>query len=110
MPVQGRDNKIYRDLSDALRRRGKKLGLPCWICGMPIDYNLDWRHRMSYTYDHIDAIGNGGNMRGEGRPAHRGCNSRRGAQRSTPPPKPVTTRDWYGGTTPHPPVRSASSS
>lgn len=94
MPVRGRDNKIYRDLSDALRRRGKKLGLPCWICKRAIDYDLDWRHPMSYTYDHVEAVGVGGSMRGEGQPAHRSCNSRRqtGPAQSILPP--VTTEDW----------------
>lgn len=95
MPVAGRDNKTYRDLSDALKRKGRKLGLPCWICGHAIDYTLDWRHPMSYTYDHLKAIGSGGHMRGEGQPAHRSCNSRRGNQRATTTvDQPVTTRDW----------------
>lgn len=95
MPVTGRDNKTYRDLSRALKRHGQRHQLPCWICGHPIDYTLPWKHPMSYTYDHIHAVGSGGNMRGEGRPAHRSCNSRRGNQRDagtiTPP---ATTRDW----------------
>ena len=95
MPVVGRDNKQYRDLSNALRRKGRANKLPCWICGHAIDYDLDWRHPMSYTYDHIHAVGNGGHMRGEGMPAHRSCNSRRGNRRDfTNVPPPRTTRDW----------------
>ena len=96
MPVAGRDNKLYRDLSDALRRKGKRLGLPCWLCGHTIDYDLTWKHPMSYTYDHLQAVGTGGAMRGEGRPAHRSCNSRRGAkiEARTAVPAPTTSRDW----------------
>ena len=98
MPVKGRDNKQYRDLSDALKRKGKRLGLACWLCGHAIDYDLPWKHPMSYTYDHVDAVGNGGDMRGEGQPAHRSCNSRRGngsGTRKTPPSTPQPTRQWY---------------
>lgn len=95
MPAKGRDNKAYRDLSNALKRRGKRDNLPCWICGHTIDYNLPWKHPMSYTYDHIQAVANGGAMRGQGRPAHRSCNSRRGAARETTTvSKPITTREW----------------
>lgn len=95
MPSRGRDNKQYRDLSDALRRRGRRLDMPCWLCGHPIDYDLDWRHPMSYTYDHEDPIATGGAVRGVGHPAHRSCNSRRGADaKRVTPPTVVTTREW----------------
>ena len=98
MPVKGRDNKQYADLRDALRRKGRRLNLPCWICGHGIDYDLHWKHPMSYTYDHEHAVGNGGSMRGAGQPAHRSCNSRRGngdgiAKTGVPAVQP--TRSWY---------------
>ena len=96
MPTPGRDNKQYRDLSHALKRKGQRLNLPCWICGHPIDYDLHWKHPMSYTYDHLQSIANGGAVRGEGRPAHRSCNSRRGNRTATTPrPTPDPTRNWY---------------
>lgn len=92
-------NDSYRDLSVALKRRGKRENLPCWLCGHPIDYELPWKHPMSYTYDHVVAIANGGNPRGEGRPAHRSCNSRRGArandEQKTRPQPVEPTRSWY---------------
>ena len=95
MPVVGRDNKQYADLRDALRRKGRRLNLPCWICGHAIDYDLHWKHPMSYTYDHLHSLASGGAVRGEGRPAHRSCNSRRGNQRETPTvTPPETTREW----------------
>ena len=98
MPVKGRDNKQYADLRDALRRKGRRLNLPCWICGHDIDYDLHWKHPMSYTYDHEDAVSNGGAMRGTGQPAHRSCNSRRGNGANapkSPPSTPQPTRQWY---------------
>ena len=98
MPVKGRNNKQYADLRDALRRKGRRLNLPCWLCGHAIDYELPWKHPMSYTYDHVEAVGNGGAMRGEGRPAHRSCNSRRGNNIDRPEAAPIVaepTRNWY---------------
>lgn len=82
MPSKQRPNyRSYKDLAEALKRKGKRESLPCWICGHAIDYELHWKHPMSYTYDHEDAYANGGAIRGRGRPAHRSCNSRRGAGR-----------------------------
>lgn len=79
MPPKNRPhNDAYADLREALKRQGRRDNLPCWICKQPIDYDLDYRHPMAYTYDHIEPIGAGGDPRGAGRPAHRGCNSRRG--------------------------------
>ena len=98
MPVNGRDNKQYRDLSNALRRKGQRNNLPCWICGHAIDYDLPWKHPMSYTYDHEVAIANGGHVRGAGQPAHRSCNSRRGNKTETTKtvnPVAQPTRSWY---------------
>lgn len=93
MPVKGRNNSVYADLSRALRRKARRDDTPCWICGKPILWDADWRHPLSYTYDHEDAVANGGAMRGVGRPAHRSCNSRRGAPRHTITP-PRDTREW----------------
>jgi hypothetical protein len=50
---------------------------------------------MSFTADHVEAIANGGSMTGALRPAHRSCNSRRGAGRDVriiPPVDPG--EDW----------------
>lgn len=95
MAVDRRGNHAYADLAKALKRKGQRESLPCWICGHPIDYTLDYRHPMSYTYDHVVPLARGGTMRGEGRPCHRSCNSRRGAGRDiTNVPRPETTREW----------------
>lgn len=70
----------YRDLAEALRRKVKADPdrYPCHRCHTRIDTKLDWRHPMSYTYDHDVPLAQGGNPRGPGKPAHRSCNSRRG--------------------------------
>lgn len=72
------NNYAYRDLTKALRRKSERTNAPCWICGQPIDYTADWRSRWSFTADHVVPIAQGGKWRGELRPAHRSCNSRRG--------------------------------
>lgn len=93
MPVKGRNNRTYADLSQALRRHAQLHNVPCWLCGKPIDWDADWRSGDSYTYDHVETIAQGGHMRGQGRPAHRSCNSRRKAGTANVT-TPTTTRKW----------------
>lgn len=93
MPNTARDNREYRDLSNALRRKARREGSPCWICGHPIAWDAHWKDRMSFTYDHVDAVANGGSMRGAGRVAHRGCNSRRGNRKTDIAPV-SDSREW----------------
>ena len=74
----------------ALRKRVAALGLPCHICGQPIDYSLTtWvdpkdgktkRHPMSYELDELVTVSKGGSPLDIGNvaPAHRICNQRRG--------------------------------
>lgn len=95
------NDRTYLKRTAALKRHVKRTGEPCWIClkkepnGEPFDWNLPSTHAKSFTADHIKAIGNGGRLLGELRPAHRGCNSSRGKKRTaeeiTPP---TTTRNW----------------
>lgn len=85
----------YRKRTAVLRRRVKAEALPCWLCGRPIDLDLPWTHRLSFTADHVDPLGKGGKLLGELRPAHRSCNSARGAKRAAENvPRPTTTRQW----------------
>lgn len=90
-----RDDKAYRARSRALKARTAREDLPCWLCGRPIDTDLPWKDPQAFTADHVEALATGGALLGELRPAHRACNSRRGAR--TPArrvPTPVTSRDW----------------
>ncbi|WP_425577211.1 HNH endonuclease [Nesterenkonia rhizosphaerae] len=93
-----RNDRSYIAKRDQLKSVARRQNLPCWLCGQSIDFDLPWKHPMSFTADHIDPIALGGSMTGELRPAHRSCNSRRGVGRGTVPTvKPVPTSvDWYG--------------
>lgn len=80
----------------ALRKRVAAMGLPCHICGKPIDYSLTtWtdpkdgrtkRHPMSYELDELIPVSKGGSPFefDNVRPAHRICNQRRGNRTSLP--------------------------
>ncbi len=59
-----------------LRKRIKDLGLPCAICGKPIDYSLPARDPMSYELDEIIPVSRGGDPLdiNNVQPAHRCCN------------------------------------
>ena len=73
-----------------MRKRIKALGLPCGICGRPIDYTLTnytdprdgkvKRHPLSFEVDEIVPISKGGSATDMSnlRPVHRICNQRRG--------------------------------
>ena len=84
----GRDLRAYRRKAAKLRRNSTT----CWICGDAIDITLDHKDPMSWTADHLDPLANGGHALGEIKPAHRRCNSSRGARPQ--PPQPRTSREW----------------
>lgn len=102
-----RNDHEYTKRRDALKRKAKASNSPCHLCKGakgPILYEEDYRHPLSFTADHVDAVGNGGRMLGLLMPAHRTCNSSRGkkqleefldAQARKRVAKPRTTRSWY---------------
>ena len=67
---------------DALVRRVRALGQPCWICGLPIDATLPAGHPLAFELDELVPVSKGGspidfdNCRG----AHRSCNQWRQAR------------------------------
>lgn len=73
-----------------VKQRWRALGLPCAICGKPIDYSLttvvDMRtgkvrpHPMRFVVDEIVPVSRGGSpySMDNTRPAHYVCNARRG--------------------------------
>lgn len=77
-------------------------GLPCALCGMPIDYSLPARHPLSFEVDEIVPVSLGGSPYsiGNTQPAHRICNQRKSNRPpgSPPPAGPgvpvMTSRDW----------------
>lgn len=93
------------------------MGLPCHICGQPIDYSLttyvdptdgrEKRHPMSFELDELVPVSKGGDPLDPGNvaPAHRVCNQMRGNRDMAPRPRPgdaprrvgdglPTSREW----------------
>lgn len=77
---------------------------PCALCGARIDYSLHRNHRLAFTVDHITPLWQGGPPLDPGnwQPAHRRCNSSRGAKetnkirfaRPHPPNYKPTEQTW----------------
>lgn len=97
----------YSGQRKALRARYKSLGLPCALCGQPIDYSLPAGHPDSFELDEIIPISKiPPELRAKAavdpknvQPAHRRCNARRGAKfmhEAAPPPRleADVSRDW----------------
>jgi 5-methylcytosine-specific restriction endonuclease McrA len=64
----------------------KARGLPCWLCGLDIDYTLPPDDLMAFSVDHIKPWSTHPELRedpGNLAPAHSRCNKQRGAN---PPP------------------------
>jgi hypothetical protein len=96
MPVY-RNDRTYVAKRDALKRQARRNNTPCHLCGKPFDFDLPWKHAMSFTADHLTPVGVGGSMTGPLAPAHRSCNSRRGVKDLdglTRVQKPKTSRNW----------------
>lgn len=53
----------------------------CWLCGQWIDPSLKAPHPQSWTADHVQPFARTGDNYGELKPAHRFCNTSRGADR-----------------------------
>ena len=77
-----------RNARNALRRRVAAQGLPCHLCGQPIDYSLPAGHPLSFELDELIPLAA---LPEEQRaaaaidprnvaPAHRICNERRGCK------------------------------
>lgn len=87
----GRDGRNWRRLVAIARREFVPV---CHLCRLPIDMDLDHRHPMSWTLDHLISLDQGGEPEELSNlaPAHRSCNSRKGVGRPVAPPK--TSRKW----------------
>lgn len=108
----GNPRRVQGYRRDQLRKRIASLGLPCSLCGRPIDYTLttyvdpkDGKrkpHPMRYELDEIIPISKGGShIDPENvQPTHRICNQRRGnkpipKKPSEPARDPLPkSRDW----------------
>ena len=70
----------------ALAPRGRSLGLPCALCGGPIDVELKHPHPKSFSADHVESLEAFASdpalrmrmlRRSEIQPSHLSCNARR---------------------------------
>lgn len=84
-----------------LRARVKAMGLPCALCGKPIDYSLPPGHPMSYELDEIRPVSKGGDPLDPDnvQPVHRCCNQKKGNRLPRPASRPARlglphSRDW----------------
>lgn len=77
--VQGRSDRRWYALTKKLKAT---LDPVCWICGKPIDLALHHTDRWSWTADHLQPLDTGVDPYDEANilPAHRSCNSSRGAR------------------------------
>ncbi|MEV5184242.1 HNH endonuclease [Streptomyces werraensis] len=85
-----RNGRPYRRLCAWLRAQR----LPCWLCGRDIGYDLDPRHPLSFTLDHLEPVSKRPDLllsRENARPAHRRCNSAKG-NRTKPSPRVASQR------------------
>ncbi|MGW0821818.1 HNH endonuclease [Streptomyces sp. NPDC002845] len=96
MAANPRNGRPYRRLCKDQRA----LGLPCWICGHDIDYNLTGyaaqRSAWAFTLDHAQPLSRGGNLLdpANARSAHRRCNSQRGNRTTTTSTPQRASRRW----------------
>ena len=78
----GKPNPRYSNGSRrrSLSARVRAMGMPCHLCGLPIDYSLPAGHPLSYELDEIVPVSRGGSPTDPANvaPAHRCCNQWRG--------------------------------
>ncbi len=86
MSAKGGRNVRRSHKRDVLRKRIAAMGMPCHLCGRPIDYSLPAGHPMSFELDEVVPVSR---LPMEARkaaacdesnvaPAHRICNQRKG--------------------------------
>ncbi|WP_371612887.1 HNH endonuclease [Streptomyces clavifer] len=85
-----RNGRPYRRLVAAQKAHG----FPCWLCGHQIGYQLDARHPLSFTLDHLVPLSRGGSLLdpANARSAHRRCNSARGNRTERTAPQRTSWR------------------
>ncbi|PZS14127.1 MAG: HNH endonuclease [Pseudonocardiales bacterium] len=83
----GRTGFRWRKVQAEVIANGALYGLPCALCGLPIDYTIFYRHRLAATVHHIVGLAQGGDPLDPANltPAHRSCNCRDGSLRQTHP-------------------------
>ena len=78
----------------AKEQRAKRL--PCWLCGLPIDYTLPPDDDMAFSVDHVKPWSTHPELRedpGNLASAHARCNKQRG-NKAPPPSLGLMSREW----------------
>jgi len=89
---RGRDSALFR----RLRRQQQAKGLPCWLCGQDIRYDLKWPDPQSFSLDHARPLSEFPELAEDPenfRSSHLSCNIGRGTRDHTPT-LGATSRDW----------------
>jgi 5-methylcytosine-specific restriction endonuclease McrA len=71
----------YRALCAAWQNPDGSTGLPCWLCGKPIDYELPHGHPEAWELDHAWPVSTHPELAEDPanfRPSHADCNEKRG--------------------------------
>ncbi|TPX00978.1 HNH endonuclease [Schumannella luteola] len=71
--------------------------LPCWLCGQPIDYDLQWPDPGSFSVDHVVPHSRSPELRedpGNLRSSHLLCNQKRGDRGDGPPALGLLSERW----------------
>jgi len=91
--MKGRSGRTWRRFVALCKR---ELPPVCHLCGKLIDMRLHWNDPESWTIDHITPLALGGAPEdlANAAPAHRKCNSKKGARLNYPPKKPKQSRIW----------------
>lgn len=89
----GRDGRSWRAFVALCKR---ELPPVCHICEKAIDMTLHWNDPYAWTVDHIVPLAEGGAPEdlSNAAPAHRVCNSRKGARLNYTPQKTKGSRTW----------------
>lgn len=78
------------------RAQLRSRGLPCWLCGQAIRYDLEWPDPQSFTLDHVRPRSTHPDLAydpGNWAPAHWGCNLQR-QNRAPSPGLGDTSENW----------------
>lgn len=93
------NSPLYRKNREILKRRYMMGNLPCYYCGLPIDFDAPADSPLSFTADHVIPYDAGGsdsmsNLVG----AHRACNRAKSDSLSSPMARSdrvKPTRRWW---------------
>lgn len=84
---------------DDFKAASKARNAPCWICGMPIDYEAphdDYTNDDRFELDHFHPVSTHAELQHDPtnwRPSHAGCNRQRG-NGDPHPPLGTLSRQW----------------